>query len=230
MRAVDGDDIHPGQHLVEAVPIGRFQLFFDPGPDRLAVVIMDLQAEGFCPARDGLADPAHADDAEALAGQAAAQHPGRRPAIETAGIHDLRAFIQAARHGKDQRHGDIGRVIGQHARRVGHGDAALDGALHVDIVHTGAKLGDEAQLLACARQKAAVDMVGHGGHQHIGGLHRLGQFFLCERVIVLIEAGVEQLLHPQFHRGRQFASDDDLQLPGRHEHPLYLLYSTLRRP
>jgi hypothetical protein len=73
------------------------------------------------------------------------------------------------------------------------------------------------------RQEAAVDMVGHGRHQHVGGLHRLGQFFLREGVIVLIEAGVEQLLHPQLYRSWQFAGDDDLQLPGRHEHPLYLL-------
>jgi hypothetical protein len=131
--------------------------------------------------------------------------------------------MQAARHSQDQRHGHVCRVIGQHARRVGDGDAALDGALHVDIVHTGAELGDQAELLSRPREEAAVDMVGHGRHQHVGGLHRLGQFFLREGVIVLIEAGVEQLLHPQLYRSWQFAGDDDLQLPGRHEHPLYLL-------
>ena len=75
VRAVDRDDVHPGQHLVQALPVGRLQLVGDARADRLAVVIVDRQAEGLGAAGQGLADAAHADDAQTLA-------PRRRPSIQ----------------------------------------------------------------------------------------------------------------------------------------------------
>jgi hypothetical protein len=41
---------------------------------------------------------------------------------------DRGALDQPARHREDQRHGHVGGVFGQHARRVGHGDAARSAA------------------------------------------------------------------------------------------------------
>ena len=89
-------------------------------------MIVDLQAEGAGAARHRLADAAHADDAEPLAPDAVAEHPGRRPAgpFAVAGEHG-RALGEPARHREDQRHGHVGGVFGEHARRVGDGDAAL---------------------------------------------------------------------------------------------------------
>src|SRR5579872_7568678 len=81
MRTIHRDDVHPRQHLVEAFPIGRAELLGDLRGDGPAVVIVDLQAEGMCAARDRLADPAHADDPEPFAPEAMAEHPGRRPAF-----------------------------------------------------------------------------------------------------------------------------------------------------
>ncbi len=80
VRAVDRHDVHAHQHLVEALPIGRLQLLLQLGRDALAVVIVDLQAERLGALRHGLADAAHADDAEPLAENAVAEHPRRRPA------------------------------------------------------------------------------------------------------------------------------------------------------
>ncbi len=191
---------------------------------------MDLQAERLGPARDRLADAAHADDAEALAGEAAAHHPGRRPAIELAAFHDLHALVQAARHGEDQRHGDIGSIVGQHARRVGHGDAALHGAGDINVVHPGPELGDQAQLLAGPGHQAPVDPVGHRRHQHVGGLHRLGELFGRQRDVCLVQSGVEQFFHPQFHRRRQLAGYDDFQLRCRHGTPVDHSYCHCRLP
>ena len=51
--------------------------------DAAAVVVVDLQAEGAGAARHRLADAAHADDAEPLAPDAVAEHPGRRPAASS---------------------------------------------------------------------------------------------------------------------------------------------------
>ena len=78
--AIDRDDVHAGQHLVEALPIGRLQLVLDRRQHAVAVVVVDRQAEGLGAAGHRGADAAHADDAEPLAPDAAAEHPGRRPA------------------------------------------------------------------------------------------------------------------------------------------------------
>src|SRR6202795_2422415 len=80
MWTIHRDDVHPRQHLVEALPVGRAQFVGDARRHRTAVVVMNLQAECPCPARQGLADAAHADNAEAFSPDAVAEHPGRRPA------------------------------------------------------------------------------------------------------------------------------------------------------
>src|SRR5215469_14908673 len=110
MRAVDRDDIHTRKHLVEAVPVGCLECLLDLGRYAPAVVIVDLKAEGLGPLGDGLADAPHADDAEPLAEDAMAEHPGWGPAtpLAVAGAEDRGAFGQSARHGNDQRHGHVG--------------------------------------------------------------------------------------------------------------------------
>ena len=81
VRAVDRDDVHPRQHLVEAFPVGRLELLLDRVEDAAAVVVVDRQAEAAGAARQRLADAAHADDAEPLAPEAVAEHEGRAPAV-----------------------------------------------------------------------------------------------------------------------------------------------------
>src|SRR5882672_6920846 len=66
VRAIDRDDVHAGQHLVEAFPIGCLQLAFNLRHDTTAVMVVNLQAERTGPAGHRLADPPHAYDAEAL--------------------------------------------------------------------------------------------------------------------------------------------------------------------
>src|SRR3546814_9399093 len=57
-------------------------LLLDALVHTLAVVVVDRQAEGLGAAGDSLADAAHADDAEPLAPDPLAEHPGRRPRSE----------------------------------------------------------------------------------------------------------------------------------------------------
>ena len=164
MRAVHRDDVHAGQHLVEAFPVGRLQLLLDAFVYPLAVVVVDREAKGAGAPGDSLADTAHADDAEPLAPDALAQHPGGRPALELAFAQGLRAFHQAARHGEDQGHGHVGGVFGQHAGGVGDGDAAPSGGGQVDMVDAGAEIGDQAEIRAGMGQDGAIDAVGDGRH------------------------------------------------------------------
>ena len=183
-----------------------------------AVVIVDFQAERLRAARHRLADAAHADDAEALAPDAMAEHPGRAPAgpFLVAGEH-LRALGQAPRHGEDQRHGHVGGVFGEHAGRVGDGDAALHGGGDVDIVDAVAEIGDQLQPLARLAEHRAVDVIGHRRHDDVGGLGGGDQLGMAHRLVVGIEPGVEQFAHAHFDAVRQPPGDHDKRLfAGRH--------------
>jgi hypothetical protein len=80
VRAVDRDDVHMREHLVEALPPGRLERALDILGDRAAVVIMHREAEAFGAVSDRHADPAHADDPQPLAPDAVARHRDRAPA------------------------------------------------------------------------------------------------------------------------------------------------------
>ena len=54
-----------------------------------------------------------------------------------------------------------------------------------------------------------VDAVGHGRHQHVGGLHRLDQLFARKRLVFEIEPRVEQLAQARFHHVGQLARDNN---------------------
>ena len=74
------------------------------------------------------------------------------------------------------------------------------------------KLAISLSLLAGLAEHRGVDPVGHGRHQHVGGLHRLGQLGLGHRLVVEIEPRVEQLAHARFDAVGQLARDDDQRL------------------
>jgi len=133
VRAVDADDVHPREHLVEALPVGRLELVLERVRHAAPVVIVDREAEAARAPRHRRADPAHAENAQALAGDAVAEHPGRAPAQPLARVGDALALDQPPRHREDQRHGHVGGILGQHARRVRHGDAARIGGLDIDM-------------------------------------------------------------------------------------------------
>ena len=143
---------------------------------------------------------------------------GDQPVHSPSGIA-LRAFDEPARHREDQRHGHVGGVLGQHARRVGDGDAALQGGGDVDIVDAVAEIGDQLQLLAGLARSAAASMRSVTvGTSTSAVLQRLDEFGLAHRLVVDVEPGVEQFAHARFDAVRQFARDDHERfLPG---HPL----------
>jgi hypothetical protein len=160
--------------------------------------------------RHGLSNAAHADDAEALAADAMAEHPGRRPARPVLALSENgRALDQPPRHGEDQRHGHVGGVFGQNLRRVGHGDAARMRRRDVDIVDAVAEIGDHAQLAVGVFEDRFADHVGDSRHQYVGAADRLGDLFRRHRRIVEVQPRVEQLAHPGLDRVRQLAGNDD---------------------
>ena len=164
--------------------------------DRLAVVIMDAEAEAARPARHCAADPAHADNAEPLAIDPVAKHAGRCPASPFTSPRHLVALGDAARYGQHQRHRDVSRILGQDPRRIGNGDASRLGGGEVDMVHTRPEGGDQFQLVTGRRDQVGIDPVCHGGNEDVGLLHHGDEFFSRARGIGIVEPGVKQLSHP----------------------------------
>ncbi len=77
---------------------------------------MDREAEALGAARHRLADAAHADDAQALPVDAVAEHAHRPPALPLVGANETLALRDPARGREDQRHGHVGRILGEDAR------------------------------------------------------------------------------------------------------------------
>ena len=82
---------------------------------------------------------------------------------------DLGPFGNPSRHRHDQCHGHIGRVFGQHPRRICDRNTARKGRLHIDIVNAIAEIGDQTQIFSRLRQNSGIDPVSYGRHQNIGG-------------------------------------------------------------
>ncbi len=141
-----------------------------------------------------------------------AEHRGRAPALPFPGADQPLALGQPARYRQDQRHGHVGGVLGQHARRVGDADGALAGGGEVDVIDAGAERGDELQPRPGGGDPRGIDAVGDRRHQHVGLLHRRGELGLAQRRILEIEPHVEQLHHPRLDRVGQLAGDHDQDL------------------
>ena len=129
------------------------------------------------------------------------------------------ALREPARHREDERHRHVRRVLGQHARRVGHQDAALARCGQVDVIDAGPEARDQLQVGAGVGEEGAVDRVGHRRHQHVGFRHRLCHGLAVERPIVLIESGVEKLHHARLDLLGETSRHDHLELSARPHRP-----------
>ena len=63
------------------------------------------------------------------------------------------------------------------------------------MVDAVAVVGNQLELVAGLAQHRCVDPVGDGGNQHVGILHRFGQFGLGHGLVVEIEPRVEEFAH-----------------------------------
>ena len=78
------------------------------------------------------------------------------------------------------------------------------------MINAVAEIGDQVQLRPGAADQRRIEIVGDGGHQHVGARHRRGQPGAIERDIRFVELDVEQLGHPRLHAVGQPPGDDHL--------------------
>ncbi len=156
-----------------------------------AGVIGDLHAEAVMRAPGGGdADAAETDAAQHLAPERAADEMCRAPAAPVSGAQFALAFAGAAGRHQHQGEGDIGCRIGQHARRVGDGNALRPGGGDIDMVEADTVIGDQPDPVA-AGDDIRIDPVGNGRAQYVEFAHGRGQFGLAHGPVVLVEDAVE---------------------------------------
>ena len=209
-RAVDRDDVDPGQHRRQRRPVRRLDRGLGGGRQAVAVVVVDRTAEGAGAAGDRLTDASHADDAQPLAGDAVAEQAGRRPAGPVAGAEQLLALADPPRDAEDQRHDHVGGVVGQHARGVGHDDVPGAGGGQVDVVDAGAEVGEQLQPRPGRGNDVGGDVVADRRHDDVGAGKGVGEPVHIHRDVVEVQLDVEQLGHTGLDHLRQAAGDNDL--------------------
>src|SRR5262249_35580499 len=138
---VDGDEVRLAQQRVEVhLPCPQFAL---GGGVPVHVVVEDVHVPAAAAAPgQGKADAAHADDPEGAAGQVLAEVPQRLPGLPPAGEGIRVPLDDAAGGGDEQAEGHVGGGVGEHAGGVAHGDAALGGRRHVDVVEADGEVAD----------------------------------------------------------------------------------------
>ena len=142
----------------------------------------------------------------------APKHPSWRPAGPFASWNNFCPFDDTPRHGEDQCHRHIGRVLGEDAWRIGDGHPSRQGGGHVDIVDAIAEIGDEFHLRPGEFNELGIDPVGHGWNDHLGGVQGFGESAARHWLVVDVEPRIEQLAHAGFNDAGQFAGHDNERL------------------
>lgn len=161
-RAVDGDDVADGQHLLEALVARAANLLLGRLGQRLVVVVDELAVKGLEAAQDSLADAAHADGADRLALEVVLLLGDGRHIPVTA-LHLLVGRHKVAHQHQDGHDDVLSHGHDVAARHLGHRDAAIGlvGGVEVDVVGADASSDGELELLglgeALGRQVARVE-------------------------------------------------------------------------
>ena len=161
---VDGDEVRPGQALVQ-VHLLRAEfpggLVGDKG-----VIGQNGHAQGVGPLGGDLADVAKAHEQQSLPAQAVdglAEGGDAPDAVFQLAIQGLDGLVEVEHGGQDI----VGDVLGAIAVHVGHGDSGGLGGLHVHVVIAAAKDGDALAALQFG-DHVGGDVGGHLGKDHVG--------------------------------------------------------------
>jgi hypothetical protein len=162
-RAVDGDDVALGEHLLEVVDAAAADLLLLLGRQGLVVVVQQLLAvEGLEAAQHALADAAHGHGADHLVLEVVLVLGGGGN-VPLAGLDLLVGGHEVADEHEDGHDDVLGHRHDVGARHLGDRDAAvgLVGRVQVDMVRADAGRDGELELLglgqALGRQVAGVE-------------------------------------------------------------------------
>ncbi len=161
------------------------------------------------PVGNRAADAPQADDPQRLPAHLRAEHVGRTPAGPRPAPHVPFPFPRPARQHKEQREGEVRRVVGQHLRRVRHDEPARLRRRDVDVVVADPEVGEDPGAQRLRAQHLGRDPVGHGAEEPIRRAERLLERGPFERPVVAVAARIEEAREPLLHPLGQAPGDDD---------------------
>ena len=182
-RAVERDDVGARQQLLEC-EMARPELRLDLARRTPAPRVGDLHPECPRPARGRLADLPEPDDPERLALDPRAQHEEHAPRPRRLRPDEPLALTQAPGRHQDECEREIGRRLGQDARRVRHDDAAPSARRDVDVVVAHRGVRHDAKHRAGSIEERVVDPVVEQRDHALRAGHRLVQLADLERAVV----------------------------------------------
>ena len=162
---------------------------------------------------DGLADLAEADDPQRGVMQVAAEQQRRIPRLPPALAHKPIGFDDAARGREQEREREVGRGLGEDARRVADGDAAGRGGGQIDVVVADGDVADDAEARRRGDERG-VDGVGEQTDEAIGIAHALSQHAVGRREIAWPDIDVGVLAQAVERIAGEGAGDEDVWAVG----------------
>ena len=211
VRAIDRDDVHARQHLVEALPVGRVELLLDAAARRGGGC--DSGSAG----RRRLARRATAWPMRPMPMMPSRLPQMRWPSIQV-GVQPVQSLSPVSTTAPSASRRGTARISAMVMSAVS--SVSTPGVLVTVMPRCSAvatsilstplpKLAISFSFSPDWLEHRGVDPVGHGRHQHVGDLHGLGELGLAHRLVVEVEPRVEQFAHARFHGVRQLARDHD---------------------
>jgi hypothetical protein len=177
--------------------------FLELGGQATAVAVVDLHAKGAGAVGNGLADAAHAQDAEPLARHMHAHELGRSPAHPVVGSEHRHAFVRPPGGAQQAEQGDVGRGIGQYVGSVADGDVALGRGSDVDMLVADGKGGDDADGGGKGADRRGVECIACRAHDAVAAGRCRDQGGAVIEPVLQVQDSVEVGLQPGFDVRRE---------------------------
>jgi hypothetical protein len=132
----------------------------------------------------------------------------RVPRLPLAGADLALALVDATRDAEQQREGDVGGGVGQHARRVADRDPAPRGLLEVDVVGPHGQVGHGLDRRGGV-EELGVDALGDDRQQGVGLRGALEQRVAWRRGVVVPHVDLVLGLQALERGERERARDED---------------------
>ena len=171
-------------------------------------MIDDRHAESGAAPRDGLADAAHAENAERAAMHLGAEQKIVRGTAPVASTHVALALADAPRGSQQQRPGEIGNRLVQHVGRIRRDDAGGGQCGEIEIVVADGDVGHGPQFRRLC-DRCGIQWVGDSQDGTVSVTHLARDLRLRPGTILSFDFDVEEFAQPVDDVGEQRTRDPD---------------------
>jgi hypothetical protein len=174
-----------------------------------AVVVVHRHAEAPRPARDGAADPPHAEDAETPAVHVAAQKLAGHPAAPSTAAHQREPLHRAPRRAQHEQQGDVGTGFAEHVRGAEELDSPRRERREIDMVGADRIGANDAEAWRQACDHRRIEQIGRGDNQNLRAKAARDEFIARQHAVGCVEDGIVLIMKRLCCGRRQDTGDED---------------------